>query len=257
MRQKLNEMVTAINATNSMREKAMSGNLVFKVTPATNNETAANQNRGAGVKQKETLTPVLVGDSVVTAGNVKITITDSVVGTVQVTFAVAQSDNQAAVVTKAKTALGAVSSITTNFTIAGTSSTITVEKKVAAANDATFVVKIEPVTTGAELATVISANTTAGVAPYTRSVVITLEDADGNVHDWFNSDITISVAEVTAGNGAIAVADTTPAMVNGRATVTITFSGTFAAADTNTLTVAQATILGYTVAAKTSVQTST
>lgn len=68
VRQKLNEIVNAVNATNSMRDKALSGDLVFKCTPATHDEALANQNRGAGIKQKETLTPVLVRDSVVTAG---------------------------------------------------------------------------------------------------------------------------------------------------------------------------------------------
>lgn len=228
VRQKLNNIVSAINATDSLREKAMSGNLIFKITPATNTDTAINQNKGAGVKQIDTLTPVLVDSAVVTAGNAKVTVKDNIVGSVEVVFALAQNDNQAAVVSKAKTALGLVSVITTNFTIGGASSTITLEKKVEAANDTSFVVSIEPVTCGDELATVISANTTAGVSPYVRLVTITLEDSEGNVHDWFNADVTVTVGEVTAGSGAIATTDLTPALVNGSVTIPITFSGTFA-----------------------------
>jgi hypothetical protein len=45
-------------------------------------------------------------------------------------------------------------------------------------------------------------------------------------------------------------------MVNGQMTIAVTLQKTWAENDTNTLNVTQKTVLGYTVAAKTSVETS-
>lgn len=96
-------------------------------------------------------------------------------------------------------------------------------------------------------------------AAWTRDVVVELQSADGELHSWFNDAITTGVSiadDSTAGTATIA--STTLTIVNGRAVVTVT--GDEAAwldTETDTLTVAQATILGYTVAAKTSVETFT
>lgn len=94
---------------------------------------------------------------------------------------------------------------------------------------------------------------------WTRSVVVELQTAAGEVHTWFNKAITTGVSiadDSTAGTATIG--STTLTFTNGRASVTVTGSAhDWLAGDTNTLTVAQATILGYTVAAKTSVETFT
>ena len=221
---KLNEMVDAINGTDSQRAKAMSGDMVFKCTPATVDGVEADQDRGAGVAQVETLTPVIINTALVTAGNAKLTISETGNDDIEITFALAQGDEQAGIVTKAKTALD-IASVTDLYTVGGTSSTITLTKDTIEANDTGFKLKIEPVTCGDELGAVVSVNTTSGVAPYTRSVVVNLEDSEGNVHDWFNGDITVSVSESTAGDGEIETADLTPAMVSGTVTIPITFSG--------------------------------
>jgi len=65
----------------------------------------------------------------------------------------------------------------------------------------------------------------------TREVEVLLVDSKGRVHDWFTGTITVSVSEVTAGNGALAITggDTTPAMVNGRCIVELEYSGAWAA----------------------------
>lgn len=96
-------------------------------------------------------------------------------------------------------------------------------------------------------------------AAWTRTVTIELQTAAGEVHTWFSDAITsgVSIAD-TSTAGTASIPSTTLTVENGRATVVV--SGDEAAwldTETDTLTVAEATILGYTVAAKTSVETFT
>lgn len=113
-----------------------------------------------------------------------------------------------------------------------------------------------PATPGSSAAAVAAAIGGAA-AKFTRTVTIKLQDAAGNVHDWFNGQLGITIAEVTAGDGvaAIAAGATKATFVEGVATVVVEYTGTWALGDTSTLTLTQATVLGYTVAAKTSVDT--
>ncbi len=91
-----------------------------------------------------------------------------------------------------------------------------------------------------------------------RTVVISLVDAAGDVHTWFNKAITAGVSiGHNGGSGTATIASTVLTFVNGVATVVITIGGTWAGADTDTLTIAAATIMGYTVAGVTSVETFT
>jgi len=107
--------------------------------------------------------------------------------------------------------------------------------------------------------------TPATVAPvprataWTRTVTVYLKTAAGEIHTWFNKAITtgVSIAD-TSSAGTATIPATTLTFVEGKATVVV--SGDAQAwlnTETDTLTVAQATILGYTVAAKTSVETFT
>ena len=107
--------------------------------------------------------------------------------------------------------------------------------------------------------------TPATVAPaprataFTRVVSIALTSADGVIHEWFNKSITsgVSIAD-TSTAGTATIASTTLAFVDGVASVTVSGdAAAWLATETDTLTVAQATILGYTVASKTSVETFT
>jgi len=100
-------------------------------------------------------------------------------------------------------------------------------------------------------------------AAWTRDVEVTVENAAGEVHEWFTESITtgVSIGDTsTAGTASIAgAAPTTLVIVNGRATVTV--EGDAAAwlnAETDTLTVAQYTgFAGATMTVKTSVETFT
>jgi len=103
-------------------------------------------------------------------------------------------------------------------------------------------------------ATVASAAT---AAAWTRTVTITLKTAAAEVHSWFNRAIATGVAIAdTSTAGTATIVSTTLTFVAGVATVVI--SGDAAAwlgTETDTLTVAAATILGHTVAGGTSVET--
>ena len=96
-------------------------------------------------------------------------------------------------------------------------------------------------------------------AAFTRNVVIELQNAAGEVHTHFNNAFvtTLSIAD-TSTAGTASIVSTTLTLDKGRATVVV--SGDEAAwldTETDTLTVANLTIMGYTVTGGTSVETFT
>lgn len=111
-----------------------------------------------------------------------------------------------------------------------------------------------PSTLGSSAAAV---NTAIGGAGFTRDVVLTVKTASGgSVHSWYNGTLTCSIAESTAGNGTASIGGATSVtFANGVATVTITYTGTWAAADTCTFTVSSINIAGKSLSNVTSVDT--
>ena len=96
-------------------------------------------------------------------------------------------------------------------------------------------------------------------AAFTRTVTVRLVDSDGNVHTWFNKAVAtgVSIAD-TSSAGTASIASTTLTFVNGVAQVVVTGSASaWLANETNTLTVANVTVLGNTVTGGTSVETIT
>jgi hypothetical protein len=96
-------------------------------------------------------------------------------------------------------------------------------------------------------------------AAWTRTVHIELQTAAGEVHTWFNDAITtgVSIAD-TSTAGTASIPSTTLTITDGTADVVVSGDAQdWLDTETDTLTVAEATILGYTVAAKTSVETFT
>jgi len=94
---------------------------------------------------------------------------------------------------------------------------------------------------------------------WTRTVRVELQTAAGELHTWFNKAITsgFSVGD-TSSAGTATIPSTTATYADGVATVVVTGSANaWLNAETDTLTVTAATILGYTVASKTSVETFT
>jgi hypothetical protein len=95
---------------------------------------------------------------------------------------------------------------------------------------------------------------------FTRDVRVELQDAAGNVHDWY--DGTISLVASKTGNGTVAMKSGNPTvMTNGVALSTIELTGSWASGNTAIVTASFATPtnarLGFTVAAKTSTDTLT
>ena len=109
---------------------------------------------------------------------------------------------------------------------------------------------IEPETLGTEIT---EANAEGG---FTRDVKVAIVNSAGETRKYFNGKFAVSVAkESTAGTVSIDGA-TEIELVEGEATITITYGGTWEANDTCTLTVGtDAKVAGIALVAKTSVDT--
>ena len=96
-------------------------------------------------------------------------------------------------------------------------------------------------------------------AAWTQSIVIELQSTAGEVHTWFNDAITTAIAASTNSSaGSASMESTTLTFVDGKATATLEGDeAAWLAEETATATVAEQTILGYTVASKTCVLTFT
>jgi hypothetical protein len=112
-----------------------------------------------------------------------------------------------------------------------------------------IVLKASP-ETAASSAAVVKA---AAVGTFTKTVILTFQDADGNVHTWINgSPVTLTPVEVAvdAQIGVPTLDDTTPLFTDGVAQVVVTYdtdanaTKTYAAGDVIGFTAACATILG-------------
>ena len=110
-----------------------------------------------------------------------------------------------------------------------------------------IVMVLDPETTG----------TSATSSAFTRTVVVSIETAAGELHEWVNSAFTTSVAIAsdTAGTGAATIASTTLTFVDGRASIIVSATGAWAAEDTNTLTASAVVLGGISVTGGTSVDT--
>ena len=96
----------------------------------------------------------------------------------------------------------------------------------------------------------------ATAAAWTKDFYVELQTAAGEVHTWFNDVIASGVAISDDSSGTATIPSTTLTIVNGAATITVSGNtATWAAGERVTLTVAAATIMGYTVAAKTGILT--
>ncbi|MBT6322553.1 MAG: hypothetical protein HOJ31_10255 [Anaerolineae bacterium] len=96
-------------------------------------------------------------------------------------------------------------------------------------------------------------------AAWTRNVVLTVKNAAGDVHDWLNAAITtrLSIAD-TSTAGTASIVSTTLTLVKGTATIVVSGDAQdWLNTETDTLTVADLTIMGYTVTGGTSVETFT
>lgn len=96
-------------------------------------------------------------------------------------------------------------------------------------------------------------------AAWTRNVLIEVETAAGELHMWLNKATTsiLSIAN-TSTAGTASIVSTTLTLVNGQANIVVSGDAQdWLDTETDTLTVANMTILGYTVTGGTSVETFT
>ena len=91
---------------------------------------------------------------------------------------------------------------------------------------------------------------------WTRNVKISLKTAAGEIHSWANLTEATILSIGDTGGGTASIVATTITIVNGETTVVVSGTeATWANAETDTLTVADMTVMGYTVTGGTSVET--
>ena len=97
-------------------------------------------------------------------------------------------------------------------------------------------------------------------AAWTREVNVTVENAAGEIHEWFNEEIAtgVSIADGSTA-GTASIPSTTLSVVDGQVTVIVSGDAAdWLDTETDTLTVEEYTgFAGQTMAAKTSVETFT
>ena len=245
----------------------LSGDMVFRVEPAAvNAEIDAQNDATAAVAQ--VLTATVVG-TVAAAGAGDLTVTVTARGMAnspkEVTVAVANDDNAAAIAGKIRTALAADTDVSNSgaafFTVTGATDKVILTANLAAPPDFDMAIAIDvgdvDAAEGHDIG--VSFAVDPWGSAYTRYVQVFLETADGHPHMWYSGDVAVTIASTTDGDGAAHLVATTLKMSSGHAQAEVYLSGTWAAGgtpDTNTLSVTEKTLLGYTVAAVTSVETS-
>jgi hypothetical protein len=119
---------------------------------------------GAGVNQVETATAV---GTITASGNATVVVTgDDITGSpLTVSVAVLNTDTAAAWAQKVRTALGAVSAITSVYTVGGASTSITLTRILDRYNDDTLNISLANGTCTGITTAATSANTTAGINP--------------------------------------------------------------------------------------------
>ena len=100
-------------------------------------------------------------------------------------------------------------------------------------------------------------DTPATSSAFTRNVGIEIQTASGLLHDWLEADFatTLSIGD-TSTAGTASIVSTTLSIKGGKAIVVVSGDAQdWLAAETDTLTIANITVLGITVTAGTSVET--
>ena len=112
---------------------------------------------------------------------------------------------------------------------------------------------------GGDMVIVIDPETVAPVpttSAWTRDVKISVQTAAGAVHKWLDGAFATILSIGDTGGGTASIVSTTMTLVEGEVIVVVSGTeATWANGETDTLTVANTTILGYTVTGGTSVET--
>lgn len=246
------EIKEVINEQLGKAVAAMGGDMEFSVSPETKETDKDKQNVGEKAESYFEVT----GDGIKDDGEGDIEVKVEFKGEkYEVTFDVANSDSASDIAGKLETALGD-SDVDDVLDISRSDETVTLTAKEEGENiiDLTFVGGSAEFEDDSTIEVGISEE---GKDPYTRTVTVKLVNGEGKVHDWFNDEVTIAIAEDTSGDGEASISSTDLSLSNGIGKAKVTLTGTWADSDTNTLTVSEQDILGYTLSSKTSVETST
>jgi hypothetical protein len=117
-----------------------------------------------------------------------------------------------------------------------------------------LVLSVTPSTLGSSAAAV---NTAIAGDGFTRDVLVKLVDSNGRTHTWCDKSFSVAASESTAGDGICSIVNSlsTIGLTDGDAKITLRYTGTWAEADTATLTVTGGEVMGTAVTNKTSVDT--
>ena len=103
----------------------------------------------------------------------------------------------------------------------------------------------------------LTVNRATTTSAFTRNVLIQIETSTGLVHDWLDADYstTLSIGDTSVA-GTASIVSTTLSIIDGQAIVVVTGdTAAWLAAETDTLTIGNITVLGVTVTGGTSVET--
>lgn len=270
---RFDELAGIVDNVNVSLAAAVAGDLIFSATPATLTTKIAAQNVGTKQVMTATMSGLVASDG---GGDIIVTVTSAGMpeSPKAVTVTLANDNDATAIALAIQTALAAdddIQAVSNHWVVTASTTTVVFTRGKEFANDDTFDMVITlPESGEAEFAPgndidVSVVETTPGVAPYTRTVLCKLVDTAGNTHTWYTDNVAMTIADNAAGtavmtgtdkDGAAVTGDTNYGFVNGVCTVTVTCNGTWANTNTNTVTIAQKTILGATVTAKTSIETS-
>lgn len=197
----------------TLLEAVLLGTWAVKAAPFVSSATAAvaaDNSLINGVQQVETAT---AAGSVSGDGNASVTITgvDVVGSPLVLAVAVLNGDTASDWATKVRAALNATAAITNFFTVGGSTTAISLTRKVPAANDATLNIALATGTATGITAAPTSANTTAGVVGTFPSWVagdkITIAGFTGTVANNQNATIVSRTASKIVVTTAVALVD--------------------------------------------------
>ena len=240
---------------------ALAGDLEFEIEPETVDAEISDQNVGEQQEIKGTVAG-LVGNTGTGDIVVKVTSAHLEGGELELSdVTVGNDDDSDAIATAIVAALVANAQFSADgnsgvIQVTRTDSVITLQVIDEADNDETFNIEVEEGTASFTTPLAISVETEqVGVAAYTRTVKVKLVDAQGNVHVWFTGTVPVTIADNAAGDAEV-VGGLNPEMQNGEMEITVKLTGIWAAGNTNTLEVTALELLGETVTAVDSVETS-
>lgn len=168
---------------------------------ATGSAVTVNLATGAGTAQVETAT---ASGTIATSGNISVTVTGVGIAGTPLTIPVAAliTDTAATWAGKVRTAMAATAAVTALYTVGGASTSITLTRTVATANDGTLNIALADGTSVGVNAAATSANTTAGVAPAITSTAALVKSAL-QAYAAFNNLMTVANASANDGTGVV------------------------------------------------------